>query len=207
MEKYKFTQNWFDDLDLLKFLNLSNDEIHVLEIGSFEGKSTVWFLENLIRHKNSTITCIDPWTNFTQNSDSINTYDAGVTDWDFKQNNTKNIFLNNIEKTEKSNQVIVKQGLSHIVLPELLTKNKKYDFIYIDGNHTSSFVLTDAVFSWYLLKKNGIMVFDDYLWEGIGIGDSLTLKPKIAVDSFINSFSDYIEVILDGYKKGIKKIK
>ena len=61
----------------------------------------------------------------------------------------------------------------------------------------------DSVLSWNLLKPGGILIFDDYLW----MPDSYkSLTPKLAVDSFIEVFEDYVEVILDKYRKAIKKI-
>ena len=32
---------------------------HVVEIGCFEGRSTLWFLEHLLRHPDSRTTCVD----------------------------------------------------------------------------------------------------------------------------------------------------
>ena len=66
MKNYIYTENWFSSEELTKILiNISNinpsEEIHVLEIGSFEGRSTIWFLETLLQNKKSTITCVDPW--------------------------------------------------------------------------------------------------------------------------------------------------
>ena len=56
---------------------------------------------------------------------------------------------------------------------------------------------------WYLLNDSGIMIFDDYLWGDI----NSSTAPKIAVDSFISCFKDYIEVIWNDYRVAIKKIK
>jgi predicted O-methyltransferase YrrM len=213
MKNYKFTKNWFGSTDIEKILPLYTlDELHVLEIGSFEGKSTVWFIENLLKNENSTITCIDPWMNFYQNSNSFESYNpstktqSGV---DYLIDDIKGKFLYNINETGYPTKVIVRQGMSYLELPKLIDQNKLYDVIFIDGNHTSPFVLTDAVLCWYLLKPNGIMIFDDYLWT-FKNGKTLTpktLTPKLAIDSFVEIFSDYSSVILDGYRKAIKKIK
>jgi len=201
MKNYKFTENWFDSEDLEKFLPLkTKKELHILEIGSFEGKSTIWFLDNLLQNPNSTITCVDPWTTYSQDSNSFNNYSKDNNEWDFTQH--KNTFLYNINETGFKNKVIVTQGFSHEILPELIVKNKKFDIIFIDGNHVSPFVLTDSVMSWYLCNSNGIIIFDDYLWKR-GFGETLT--PKLAVDSFINNFKDYCEIIWDGYRKAIIK--
>ena len=115
-----------------------------------------------------------------------------------------NTFFSNIEQSGVSNKVVINRGFSHNVLPKLITQNKQYDIIFIDGNHVAPFVLTDSVLSWYLLKNKGIMIFDDYLWQ---YQSGKTVSPKLAIDSFISNFEDYCDVIWDGYKKAIKKIK
>ena len=202
MINYKFTEDWFSADDLVQFLPLkTQEEIHFLEIGSFEGKSTVWFLENILLNEKSTITCIDPWTTYSQNNNSFDSYNKVDSEWNFTDN--KNIFLHNIYLSGFKNKVIIEQGFSNEILPKFILDKKKYDIIFIDGNHTSPFVITDGIMSWYLLKEGGLMIFDDYLWSD----SNSTLSPKLAVDSFINCFRDYIEVIWSEYRLVIKKIK
>ena len=202
MKNYKFTEDWFSADDLVQFLPLqTQEEIHILEIGSFEGKSTIWFLENILTNDKSTITCVDPWTTYSQNNNSFDSYNKVDSEWNFEDN--KNTFLYNIELSGVSNKVIIEQGYSNEILPKFIVDKKRYDIIFIDGNHTSPFVITDGIMSWYLLKKNGLMIFDDYLW-----GDcNSTLSPKLAVDSFVDCFKDYIEVVWSKYRLTIKKIK
>ena len=51
---YNFTANWFDsdenqEMDLRNVLPYkTNDEIYILEIGSYKGKSAFWFVENFL---------------------------------------------------------------------------------------------------------------------------------------------------------------
>ena len=202
MINYKFTKDWFKSDDLVQFLPLkTQEEIHILEIGSFEGKSTIWFLENILTNDKSTITCVDPWTSYTQDENSFDSYNKIDSEWNFEDN--KNTFLYNIDLSGVSNKVIIEQGYSNEILPKFIVDKKRYDIIFIDGNHTSPFVITDGIMSWYLLKKGGLMIFDDYLW-----GDcNSTLSPKLAVDSFVVCFKDYIEVVWSKFRLSIKKIK
>ncbi len=73
MRDYRFSEDWFSDIGISHVLPLGNkEEFHILEIGSYEGKSTTWFLDNLLLSKDSTITCVDPWMNFSQDSNSFN---------------------------------------------------------------------------------------------------------------------------------------
>jgi predicted O-methyltransferase YrrM len=200
-KEYKYTENWFSSKDLESFIEKNNKKIDLLEIGSFEGKSTIWFLENILLNEESTITCLDPWTTYSQNKDSFNSYNKTDSEWNFMDN--KNTFLYNIELSGFSNKVFIEQGFSNEILPKFITDKRKYDIIFIDGNHTSPFVLTDSIMSWYLLKEGGLIIFDDYLWGDI----NSTTSPKLAIDSFINCFKDYIEVIFSDYRLAIKKIK
>jgi|694.fasta_scaffold105261_3 predicted O-methyltransferase YrrM len=205
MKNYKFTENWFTDDGLLVLKNLDvTKELHILEIGSFEGKSTVWFLDNILKNKNSTITCVDPWMNYSQDQDSLNSYFKEENEWDLNERKTKEIFLHNIVESGDSGKVIIRQGFSDKVLPSLITEQKTYDIIFIDGNHTAPYVMMDSVMSWSLLKKGGIMIFDDYAW---GLYKPTTLRPKESVDYFMLSFSDYIEEIYCNDQRVIKKIK
>lgn len=123
--------------------------------------------------------------NYYQNSDSFNSYDEKTKTWsgiDYVKGRVKNRFLHNIKLTGKDKQVEVLQELSHLQLPKMMESYaEKFDIIYIDGNHTTPFVLTDALMSWYLLKPNGIMIFDDYEW---GKDDNPRNRPKLVVDFF-----------------------
>jgi hypothetical protein len=93
------------------------------------------------------------------------------------------------------------------ILKDIFSKiDIQADFIFIDGNHTAAFVLTDALMSWYTLKPGGIMVFDDYLWGAPDTKNSSTTTPKLAVDSFISVFKDYLEVLFTGPRVAIKKL-
>jgi len=212
MKNYNFTQNWFYSHDLEQFLPLgTQDELHILEIGSFEGESTVWFSENLLDNNNSTITCIDPWISYNQKNDSLNSYNKNILKEDLSDlsegyifSNEYETFVKNIVETNKLKQIHIMKGLSDVILPNLISNQKKYDIIFIDGNHTSPYVLSDAVMSWKLLKVNGIMVFDDYLW---GLDKHETLRPKMAVDNFISNYLDYLEVCWSDYRIAVKKIK
>ena len=81
---------------------------------------------------------------------------------------------------------------------EFLIKNqdKKYDFIYIDASHDKDWVLFDAVSSFSLLKKDGLMIFDDYGWG----------ECKIGIDSFLICYEEKIEVFHKGWQVMIRKL-
>jgi predicted O-methyltransferase YrrM len=204
MKNYTFTENWFNDdgLSILNELGVKK-ELHILEVGSFEGKSTIWFLDNILQNKNSTITCVDPWMNYSQDHDSLNSYNNEDNEWMLTERKTKEIFLHNIIESGDSDKVIIRQGFSNKILPSLITEQKMYDIIFIDGNHTAPYVMMDSIMSWGVLKKGGILIFDDYTW---GLDRTTTLRPKESVDYFMLTFADYITELYSNYRKIIKKL-
>jgi len=200
MNEYKFTVNWFGSTDKINSLesilsNLNrNDKLHFLEIGSYEGRSTVWFLDNYLLHKDSSIRCIDPWEPYTQVDDK---------DVEFDLNGIFNTFEHNINISGSANKVNICRMKSKDGLLHEDTRINQYDMIFIDGNHTAKCVLQDAVYAWDLLKTGGILIFDDYLWRKDQIEKN---RPQIAVDSFIKCFVDHVEVIHSGYRLALKKL-
>jgi len=82
-------------------------------------------------------------------------------------------------------------------------KDRRFDFVYIDGSHIAKDVLTDACLAWPLLKPNGIMVFDDYAW---GQPRDALHRPKIAIDAFTNIFGEELVVIHTHYQLIVRKI-
>lgn len=193
MQDKKFTVDWFSGM-IPKFNGmlsrfLGKEDVHFLEIGSYEGMSSSYFFENFINgSKFSTMTCIDTWEGSMEHDDS-----QKVDLWERFNSNTS------IYDREK---FLVKRGMSRHVLKTL--NENSYDFIYIDGSHTTKDVLVDGVLCYDLLKVGGIMTFDDYLWTHYS--DPI-LNPKIGVDCFLTSFSDRVQVIDNGYQISVIKIK
>ncbi len=204
MRNFTFTEDWFieDGLTVLNNMDTSN-ELHVLEIGSFEGKSTIWFLDKILQHQKSTITCVDPWLDYSQNQDSLNSYEKKNNEWKMIERGIKQNFLQNIIESGYSGKVLIRQGFSDKILPSLITEQKIYDIIFIDGNHTAPYVLMDAIMSWTLLRKGGIIIFDDYTW---GLDRPTTLRPKESVDYFMSTFGEYVVELYSNYRKIVKKL-
>jgi predicted O-methyltransferase YrrM len=167
----------------------------ILEIGCHEGRSTCWMLENLLA-ENGAITCIDPFAN--------EPLSAFRNEHPPENRIIEQIFLHNTDLARHPGQTIrLMPTLSFYALAELITENAQFDFIYVDGSHSADEVLADAVMAFGLLKKNGYMIFDDYLW--MAATDSLD-RPKMSIDAFVNMFQKHIEVKLINYQLVIKKV-
>ena len=186
----KYNAIWFNPQNfkiLEKYKNMNN--IQFLEIGSFEGYGTNYFIDNVLTG-NSSSTCIDPWIKYSESTITK------ISEWDNLINeNTYNIFMNNT--IHNKNKIIIKRGLSCDILPTL---EKVYDFIYIDGDHSEKAVYIDAIYSFNILRNNGIMIFDDYEWNQ---GEK---SPKNAIDRFLKEYENKIEVIVINHQVVIKKL-
>lgn len=166
----------------------------ILEIGSFEGRSAVWMLKKMLSESGK-ITCIDPFLlhhTLYENQHS-------------SENPLEKAFRNNVEEARAPTQEVeIFPKRSFEILPRLLAEGRQYDFIYCDGDHSSPSVLQDAVLSYGLLKKGGILLFDDYLYN---VPTDHLDRSKMAIDAFSNIFARRIKVLIDSYQFAIQKIQ
>ena len=209
MENFKFTNTWFNDAAKQQWEKLISQikPKRILEIGSYEGASTCYLIQKLAQENSIEIHCIDAW-NIEMGDDTDykhygSNVDMSAVESRFRQN-TKLA----IEKVSKKVDLVVHKGFSDDQLSKLLSNGKKnyFDFIYIDGSHLGPDVLCDAVLSFRLLKIGGVMAFDDYLFSQGG-SKNLTDIPKLAIDSFVNLYSEKISMFnAPAYQIYIKKI-
>ena len=194
MSDYQYTKDWFGWApkvweQLIPHLPERKD---FLEIGSFEGRSAVWTIENLMEDGGE-IVCIDTWEGGAEHTPE----DMAGTEERFHQNIT-------LVRKKFPNRVVVSfKSTSVEALGASIAHKKQFDFIYIDGSHLAKDVLTDACMSWPMLKKNGFMVFDDYMWKPPGL--SINQRPKSAVDAFVNMFEDDLGIVHSGYQLIVRK--
>lgn len=195
---YHFTTDWFSHViptlrPLLQKHLVVDSPITALEIGSFQGRSTVWFLENILTHSASSITCID-------------TFEGSVEHTEREVLNLFDIFSNNIKSFK--HKVKVLPGNSQIVLRQLPC-TETFDFIYVDGDHRARYVIEDLVLVFPLLKRGGLLLIDDYEYKGRNGGENgveLPINlPKLAIDSFMDLYQNYIQIIHKGYQVLIRK--
>ena len=187
--KGSFSQDWFSyNIKYLSRIiykyNLTEKNMNILEIGCFEGLSTLFFLSTL---KNSNIHCVDPFSSFEENKDK----DFNQVFENFK-NNTKE-FHTRVRLSKTTSDEFFKKNL-----------NEKFDLIYIDGNHHSDNVLRDARNSFKLLNKGGFIVFDDFLWDYY---DEINLNPIGGVKQFLSENFFNLRIVSIGYQLVIQKNK
>jgi len=191
-----FTQNWNQEFikNTNQFLNEKFD--FCLEIGSFEGLTSNYIVDNLLS-ENGKLICVDPLTDVYLN-DKLSEIDEIKNNTDFIYfKDQYNRFYNNVSEHLESNKISLIRELSVDIFPELIKKyQNKFDFIYIDGDHRPEGVYIDAINSFELCKEQGFILFDDYLWGDTGIG----------IDKFLNEYSGKYDLLVKDYQVLIKKL-
>ncbi len=159
-----------------------------LEIGTFEGDSAEWWLDNIGTHEGAHLHCIDPFT--------------GAPDHKFHGVDCSQIEQKARAKLARFPNITIHKGYSQDVLPTLPLA--AFDSAYIDGLHTSRGVMCDAVFTFNLVKVGGVIYFDDYAWQNMP--DPLDC-PKIGIDAFLAAYAKHLEVLSPrGWQVAVKKI-
>lgn len=193
---YEFTKDWFSWApevwtQLIPMLPGEPGQRGFLEIGSFEGRSSVWIGEHMMK-EGDTLLCIDTWQGGEEHSGE-----------DMQE--VHNRFLRNMEKLENLKPIdwdFDRDTSVEALARSINNYSAPFHFIYIDGSHQAKDVLTDACMAWQLLAPGGIMVFDDYLW---GNPRDVLHRPKSAIDAFTNIFAEELQVIHSGYQLIIKR--
>jgi predicted O-methyltransferase YrrM len=155
-------------------------DIHFLEVGTFEGRTAIWFLDNILTDPSSTITCIDF----------------------FENPGTEERFDHNIAVSGRSGRVIKLYGKSEDILP--IVRRKLYDAIYVDAGHRADEVHSDATLCWPLLKVGGVIGFDDYEWR---LHRRPEDRPQQAVDRFLEEHRNEVAIVHKGYTVLAKRLK
>jgi predicted O-methyltransferase YrrM len=175
----EFTSDWFSwrTPTWEKMLHPYRDRpVHCLEIGSYEGRSAVWTLQNVCCHPESTLTCVDIWPN----SEIERRFDANL--------------------AAPAGKVIKKKGLSWKILRSLPYDH--YHFVYIDGSHEGLNVLEDAVLAFRLAGPQALICFDDYKWQG----PHRHHFPRPAIDAFLKLWEGEVEMLEKAYQVWVRKL-
>jgi predicted O-methyltransferase YrrM len=173
----------------------------ILEIGSYEGSSTCYFIDTLASRKSIELHCIDTW-------------EGGVDNAGTDMSAVEQRFLHNtglaVGRAAHRVDLHCHKSYSDVALARLLAEGKRnyFDFVYVDGSHQAPDVLCDAVLGFRLLRAGGVMVFDDYLWaESLPYGVDPIRCPKPAVDAFTTLYARKIRILREPlYQLYIEKI-
>jgi len=171
-----FSLNAFDWLSVLD--EFSKKQFNYLEIGSFEGNSALFVAENFIY---SHITCVDAWAQLNKE--------------DGKSEGYEHLSIKKIEDNFDENIKFYQKKILKIKMRSDLffKENKdKFDVIYIDGSHFADDVYADCKAGWQILKKEGILILDDFFWKGYS---KLNENPAYAINKFLSEVPGSYKVI------------
>ena len=149
---------------------------NVLEIGSFEGRSTCWLLENTQAH----VTCVDTWDGSDEHGDEL-------------KNGLFDRFQDSIK--DYKDRVTICRGFSGEVL-RTFTCEPTFDFIYIDTTHQYDQTVLELELAYKKIKNNGIVAGHDYHPQMFGevvnavhfFSDKYKLPFTLTTDDVLNTY-------------------
>jgi predicted O-methyltransferase YrrM len=167
--------------------------LDVLEIGSWEGRSAIFFANFFPR---AHIVCVDTFGGGQEHQLAArrSRWAAGIlrtTERHFDANMRP--FGRRIEKIK---------ARSDQALPQLGIHDRRFDVCHIDGGHRAVEVYSDGTLAWPLMRRGGIMIFDDYLWDEM---PKRLDNPRPGIDAFLRSIRGQYRVVHRSYQIAIVK--
>ena len=185
--------NWFDAYAKPNFekylIPLAGQRnLNLLQLGAYTGDASVWLAENVLTGSGSLLFDVDTW--------------AGSDEEVHKAIDFNEVFEVYRSKTEQYKKIMFVHSPS---FNYLLNYNyfKYYEFIYVDADHTAASVLLDGELSWRLLRRNGLLAFDDYQW---GAHLPASKSPKLGIDLFLERHAGEYEVLEQGLQVWLRKL-
>lgn len=175
-----------DRKNIFELLNIPENSI-VAEIGVHKGD----FSESILKRFNpKELHLIDPW--IYESSDGYsNAWYGGLAKGEQKEMDER--YKHVVDRFKKNSNIFIHRATSIDLLHNF--PDNYFDWIYIDGNHSYSFVLADIQLSFDKVKKGGYVIGDDYIetgWWGSDVIDAVNkfvsdkdVKLKIISDQFI----------------------
>lgn len=155
---------------------IGKPNLKFLELGSHSGSSASGTLNVILTDPTCTITCVDSWNSI---------------DIEEHFNIICKFYSPRIIKAKNDSVAWLR---SH--------QDLRFDFIYVDADHSAEGVFADANNAWALLKPEGIMAFDDYL---LADAETQTLETKTGIDQFLESIEGQYKVLDSNYQLWITK--
>ena len=171
-----FSNKWFlNNFDIFSFFlpQDKNSKFNYLEVGCFEGLSSFFVLSE---YKAVDATLLDIWDMPNANSKTLS----------HNFNSIENTFDDNLSQF---NFTKIKDD-SVVAMRTLFKQNKSFDFIYIDGSHNGEDILSDAIEAFKILKKEGLIFFDDFLQHD----KNRALQSYEGIEKFLTLYSSFLKI-------------
>lgn len=199
-DKYDLNQGWYDALLNTDMVLNSREEAaplkldpaakrQIVEIGVYEGASSVFWSDFYMDHPKSRLISIDPFTGSEEHHAEPERYP--------ELSKIELTARGNIAKSANAAKIEVIKGCSWDVFPSL---NRRFgaepwiDLLYIDGAHDSTSVARDVTLYVPMVKKGGVIIFDDYGHPDVRRG----------VDMALNAFAEMEFGLFSGWQLVVK---
>tara|TARA_B100001121_G_scaffold279178_1_gene270207 strand:+ start:54 stop:740 length:687 start_codon:yes stop_codon:yes gene_type:complete len=172
LENKRITNDYFSmhSYNFFKYLNLFEENFNYLEIGTYEGNSAMFVANTFPKSK---VYCVDNWNKTEEYGDQ--NFDTVEKNFDYNISSFNNIlkFKNNSDDFFKKNKTF-------------------FEVIYIDGYHKDFQVLKDCRNAWKILKKNGLLICDDYIWN---FYENIKENPCYSINRFLHEIKNEKKVL------------
>jgi predicted O-methyltransferase YrrM len=176
----EFTTDWVTGklpswLAALDGIRQKPDTVHVLEVGSYEGRSAVAFLEMMPQCR---ITAIDTFP---------------------KEDIEARFDLNLSGYGDRCTKI---KGRAIGALDSLRQERASFDIIYLDAGKIPEDTFVQSALAWSLLKQGGVLIWDDLTWKRDNPPHE---RPATAIELFANAFGPALEVLHRGRQLIVRK--
>lgn len=172
LKNKRITNDYFSmhSYNFFKYLNFLDGNFNYLEIGTYEGNSAMFVANTFPKSK---VYCVDNWNKTEEYGDQ--NFDIVEKNFDYNTSSFNNIlkFKNNSDDFFKKN-------------------NTLFEVIYIDGYHKDFQVLKDCRNAWKILKKNGLLICDDYIWN---FYENIKENPCYSINKFMDEIKNENKVL------------
>jgi methyltransferase family protein len=162
----------------------------VLEIGSWEGRSAIFFLNYL---RDCRIACIDTFAGGVEHQ-TAGPFVAEVPRIEQRFDHNLAAFKDRVEKIRSA---------SVPALQRLATDNRQFDLAYIDGSHMRDDVAADSTHVWPLVRRGGIVIWDDYTWSPSAPPEE---RPQPAIDAFLAAHEGQYRLLAKGLQVIVRRL-
>ena len=189
MSSFEFSRDWFShNIPLWRSILNQIKPTRILEIGSYEGRSACFLIEEIAAERPLELVCIDLWRWSDESAE-----DSAVVESRFDRN-----IEQAINSVRNSCGFLKVKSRSSLAMANLLIDGKEgyFDLVYVDGSHRAPDVLSDLVMAYQLCRVGGCIICDDYLWaDARWGGEDVLNRPKIAIDAFTTIYTHSISFL------------
>lgn len=173
------------------FRPLRRTHVRILEIGSFEGRSAIFFLRYL---PESTIVCVDSFMG--------STHVRHIEMWEREIPKIEGRFDRNLAEFGGRVRKIAMESRSALAM--LRKEGAYFDLVYIDASHKSDDVWEDSIRAWDVTKSGAMIMWDDYEWQLKVPSED---RPKPAIDRFLHLHKGEYQLLEKGYQIVIRRTR